>query len=386
MTNEDICNELQNQNVTEVYRIQKREGDNKVPTDTFIVTFETSNLPKEVKIGYYNVKVELYIPNPRRCFNCQKFGHGKNTCKHSAVCAKCSESGHSYEDCPSEEPKCINCEQKHTSSSRSCPMWKLEKKIIEHKYRNDVTFKDAKAHIYTSNPQLVSAIPSLQNLKTTPTTANVVASATPSALHLHQQRQLEMDIMELKNQITEIKDLFGNFFTLFTNQFQLLQNTQNISQNSTDMDVSHDTQDTQNTQGQKRYHENSENENLDSPLNKRNTHPSGKEGSTSLAHSPSNNQTAEQKVVDEESFKEPNKRRSRQRRGESHHRSCSRSPLNRNRSDSLSQSASSEETGGTKSHAAPPRPPHPPGHGRRNSHSSNDSSSTKPERQIITGP
>ena len=122
MTNEDICNELQNQNVTEVYRIQKREGDNKVPTDTFIVTFETSNLPKEVKIGYYNVKVELYIPNPRRCFNCQKFGHGKNTCRHPAVCAKCSESGHEYEECPSDEPKCINCEQKHTSSSRSCPM------------------------------------------------------------------------------------------------------------------------------------------------------------------------------------------------------------------------------------------------------------------------
>ena len=44
---------------------------------TFIITFHTASIPKHIKIGYLRIPVELYIPNPLHCFNCQKFGHGK---------------------------------------------------------------------------------------------------------------------------------------------------------------------------------------------------------------------------------------------------------------------------------------------------------------------
>ena len=39
--------------------------------DTYILT-----LP-EIKIGYMLAKVEKYIPNHRKCHNCQKYGHVK---------------------------------------------------------------------------------------------------------------------------------------------------------------------------------------------------------------------------------------------------------------------------------------------------------------------
>ena len=34
------------------------------PTNTFVLTFNSSNLPTVVKIGFIQVKVDVYIPNP----------------------------------------------------------------------------------------------------------------------------------------------------------------------------------------------------------------------------------------------------------------------------------------------------------------------------------
>ena len=70
LTNEEIQMELADQGVTEVFRFKKRDNGIMVPTSTFVMTFERSQRPTEVKIGYINAKVTECIPNPRRCFNC----------------------------------------------------------------------------------------------------------------------------------------------------------------------------------------------------------------------------------------------------------------------------------------------------------------------------
>lgn len=44
------------------------------PTNTYILNFNTPKPPTEIKIGYMIEKVEVYIPNPLRCHNCQKLG------------------------------------------------------------------------------------------------------------------------------------------------------------------------------------------------------------------------------------------------------------------------------------------------------------------------
>ena len=408
MSDVDICSELQEQNVIEVYRVQKREGANKVPTDTFIVTFETTTLPKEVKVGYYNIKVQLYIPNPRRCFNCQKFGHGQNTCRHPAICAKCGQTDeHSYEECPADELKCANCTQSHSASSKACPMWKLEKQILEHKFKNDVTFKDAKAHIYATNPQLVSVIPSLENVrKSTQTWSNVTAA--PSALQQHQQLQYQTDIFELKNQVKDLTEMFQNFMRMIQGPSSQIQNTPepNIQENShQDIPENMETQNSQDNKGQKRSPDDSSSENEEinpQKCPKQDTNPSGKEGSTSLASSsngvestsaaPENSIAVQKGNVDEEGFRKP-LRHSRPRGrdgGSSPQRSRSRSSMRRNKYDPLSD----EDNGSTDKpgNAPPNRPPRlkKEERTRLGSHSSSDSdkssTSNKSKYVLITGP
>jgi len=48
---------------------------------THSLPFHTASVPKHIKIGYLHTPVELYIPNSLRCFNWQKFGHGKSHVK-----------------------------------------------------------------------------------------------------------------------------------------------------------------------------------------------------------------------------------------------------------------------------------------------------------------
>jgi len=75
---DEILEELKSQGVTDIYNIlTKDDSGNRRNTNTFIITFHSASIPKHIKIGYLRIPVELYIPNPLRCFNCQKFGHGK---------------------------------------------------------------------------------------------------------------------------------------------------------------------------------------------------------------------------------------------------------------------------------------------------------------------
>ena len=79
---EEILDELQSQGVIDIYNIlTKDDSGGRRNTNTFIITFKAASVPKHIKIGYLRVPVEKYIPNPLRCFNCQKFGHSKNACK-----------------------------------------------------------------------------------------------------------------------------------------------------------------------------------------------------------------------------------------------------------------------------------------------------------------
>ena len=183
MTNEQIQAEMENQNVTKVHRIQKRNGDRHEPTNLLIITFGKPLLPKYVKIGYLNVDVRTYIPNPRRCFNCQRYGHGNVTCTHDTVCPTCGQLGHEYgaDDCDKVK-KCYHCESEtHDATSRDCPMYKLEKLILEKKILTYVDFKEARRIVYHENPDLTSKIPRLNKNNSKSTYSDVTAQSSVSA-------------------------------------------------------------------------------------------------------------------------------------------------------------------------------------------------------------
>ena len=139
----EILDALRSQGVTTVKHIVSKRNGNPEPTNTIILTFNTPDAPKFVKAAYQKIPVETFIPNPLRCFNCQKFGHGKNTCSRHAVCARCGKEGHQDSECH-DPPHCANCAGDHPVYSRDCPEWLKQKDITTVKFQQGISFREAR--------------------------------------------------------------------------------------------------------------------------------------------------------------------------------------------------------------------------------------------------
>ncbi|XP_048253969.1 uncharacterized protein LOC125381460 [Haliotis rufescens] len=102
MSEQEITDELTTEGVTAVKRftMKSRDGDI-ITSNTHLLTFALSALPKSIEAGYLNIGVEVYVPNTLRCFTCQKFGHGSKSCNHSVFCQRCG-GGHDNTNCTAE--------------------------------------------------------------------------------------------------------------------------------------------------------------------------------------------------------------------------------------------------------------------------------------------
>lgn len=143
LTEAELLEGWQNQNVTHVQRIVIRRDNKEIPTKHLVLTFASSDLPETIETGYTKISVRPFIPNPRRCFQCQRFGHGSQSCRGRPTCAKCGSQEHASDACE-EVPHCINCSGAHPAYSRSCPQWRKEKDIISLKVRENISFKEAR--------------------------------------------------------------------------------------------------------------------------------------------------------------------------------------------------------------------------------------------------
>ena len=90
VTPEHIIEFMGEQGVTDIRRITVRRDGILKPTNKFVLTFNTPILPTVVKIGFIQVKVDVYIPNPLRCYNSQVFGHHENKCGRPCMLQLCS--------------------------------------------------------------------------------------------------------------------------------------------------------------------------------------------------------------------------------------------------------------------------------------------------------
>ena len=85
VSEEEMKEYPKSQGVTSVKRIIIKKEGKHIETNTFVLTFNTPIVPKDIKIFYRNIKIELYIPNPLRCFWCQKFGQHE----YQVQCTSC---------------------------------------------------------------------------------------------------------------------------------------------------------------------------------------------------------------------------------------------------------------------------------------------------------
>lgn len=143
---EEILEGMRSQGVVAVKRITIRRDDKELPTRHLVLTFELNSLPSSVKAGYLNCRVRPYIPNPVRCFRCQRFGHGSRSCRGRETCARCGSSEHNADDCH-EDMKCVNCKGKHPAYSRSCEHFKREKEILTLKVKENISYPEAKRRL-----------------------------------------------------------------------------------------------------------------------------------------------------------------------------------------------------------------------------------------------
>jgi len=142
MDEADIASELNHLGVIDVKRISIKKDGQIIPTGTYILTFNRPLPPERIQIGYLSVTVDIYIPNPLRCFKCQKFGHGSAGCKNKAVCHNCGKDDHEI-NC-TNPAKCKNCLGDHAASSKKCPAWIKEKEIQKIKHTKKVSYPEAR--------------------------------------------------------------------------------------------------------------------------------------------------------------------------------------------------------------------------------------------------
>ncbi|XP_064469544.1 uncharacterized protein LOC135384263 [Ornithodoros turicata] len=142
----EMTDGLKDHGVFDARRIIIRREGKEIPTPHVVLTFELYKLPSSTKAGYVSCPVRPYVPNPRRCFKCQRFGHGSQVCRGQAVCPKCAETNHTSDSCQNAL-KCANCQGGHAVYSRSCPRWQEEKQILKVKAEQKITYRAAKAQV-----------------------------------------------------------------------------------------------------------------------------------------------------------------------------------------------------------------------------------------------
>lgn len=163
---DEVLTELKPQGVTYVKHILSSRNGMKEPTNTFILTFNSPTLPQAIKVGYLRVPVERYIPNPLRCFQCQRYGHGKTSCRRTVVCARCGQEGHEDNSCSSPH-HCANCAGDHPAYSRNCSQWHHQAAITRIKFENNITFREAEALVRKQNPMAGAPAPTYASRVTT---------------------------------------------------------------------------------------------------------------------------------------------------------------------------------------------------------------------------
>lgn len=149
---EEILENLKLENVCNVRRITLRRNGEIIPTKHIILTFSQPKLPSHISAGYLKCSVRPYIPNPLRCFKCQRFGHSQNNCRGTETCARCSSKDHRSEDC-SGPFKCVNCEGNHPSYSRTCKKFITEREIQTVKINQNVSYPEARRIVEARTPR-----------------------------------------------------------------------------------------------------------------------------------------------------------------------------------------------------------------------------------------
>ena len=150
---ERLEQEFKDQGVIKVERMKKKVNGVPTPLPNLILTFNSFKLPDILQAAWFRFKIKLFIPRPRRCFYCQRFGHVLESCRlkmegKKPVCVNCSEDEHGR--CQ-KSSKCIHCGGNHPSSYKGCDVFIFEKEVQATRVSERVTFAEARHLVQSRN-------------------------------------------------------------------------------------------------------------------------------------------------------------------------------------------------------------------------------------------
>lgn len=193
MTDEEIIDEINADNpdikVVAIRRIRKKDDSGSWnDTGSFVVQMRCETPPEKIKIGYLMQNLRVYIPDPMRCFRCNKLGHTGKRCRTKDEtqrnCINCNNPHHTQpgEKC-SMAPFCTNCDSTdHNSASRECPQYIYDKKINETMSVKGITRFEAAQLRPQRNPNNPSLSQRLQNANNNTTQRPLPTKSTPYPL------------------------------------------------------------------------------------------------------------------------------------------------------------------------------------------------------------
>ena len=150
---DELREHLTSEGVTEVVKLPSRP-DKRYTGDRYLLTFNRMQPPEKIRGGLQVLDVRLYIPRPRRCYNCQGYGHVGKYCKRDqAICVQCGDAAHMGGKEACERPaKCRNCGQSHPASDTKCPVYRMEREIMATITKEKISPYEAKKRIREQYP------------------------------------------------------------------------------------------------------------------------------------------------------------------------------------------------------------------------------------------
>lgn len=146
-TDDELLDAFQSQGVIAIYRFPRR-GENG-GSSLASLTFNTRKLPEYVHFLSERVPVSRYFSTPRRCGNCQRFGHLKASCTRELTCA----CGHPNHDDACPPPRCPNCLGPHRADDRECAKYQLELQVEKVRATEDISYYEARRKVQPPTPK-----------------------------------------------------------------------------------------------------------------------------------------------------------------------------------------------------------------------------------------
>lgn len=141
--------------------LAKEEGRSGQSYVAAMITFPTTELPRELKLFNQVVPVMAYIPRVLICHNCSRYGHTAQQCKTSPAkqrCNKCSGS-HATAKCDASVLKCPQCSGPHAAADKKCPILQKEKRVKKLTVLDKLSYAEALQKVNSSGPRPNKPLP-----------------------------------------------------------------------------------------------------------------------------------------------------------------------------------------------------------------------------------